>query len=49
MVYLYPPGIPMLLPGEVITEELTALIAFYGEKGVSVNGFEEGLLVLTNP
>ncbi|MEY8508916.1 aminotransferase class I/II-fold pyridoxal phosphate-dependent enzyme [Lachnospiraceae bacterium 42-17] len=36
--YLYPPGIPLIVPGELITEEAAALIRQYREAGFSVEG-----------
>ena len=41
-VYLYPPGIPFLLPGEEITEKLFALLKNIREKGVEIHGLEDG-------
>lgn len=46
MIYLYPPGIPMILPGECITEELLELLMFYKRQGVSVWGIEKGISVV---
>ncbi len=40
-VNLYPPGIPLLLPGERITKEHIALINRYLEKGMHVQGVSE--------
>lgn len=34
----YPPGIPILTPGERITEEIIAYIRYAKEKGCSVQG-----------
>jgi arginine/lysine/ornithine decarboxylase len=36
----YPPGIPILAPGEVITEENIAYIKYAQEKGCSMQGPE---------
>ena len=38
IVMCYPPGIPILTPGERITEEIIAYIKFAGEKGCSLQG-----------
>ncbi len=38
--YLYPPGIPFLLPGEEITEEVLAYISAVREKGLEIQGPE---------
>ena len=40
-VNLYPPGIPLLLPGERITKEHIALINRYLEKDMHVQGVSE--------
>lgn len=34
----YPPGIPILLPGEIITEEIVEAIDFYKQIGIPING-----------
>ncbi|HJC89146.1 MAG TPA: aminotransferase class V-fold PLP-dependent enzyme [Candidatus Eisenbergiella intestinigallinarum] len=39
-VNLYPPGIPLIIPGEVITEELIKLIDKYVRLGLNVQGVE---------
>lgn len=39
--FLYPPGIPLIVPGEQITEELVGLFLNYQEKGLSVKGMEK--------
>lgn len=38
--YLYPPGIPVLVPGERITAEVLAVLKRYGENGFAVLGPE---------
>ncbi|KNZ42677.1 arginine decarboxylase [Acetobacterium bakii] len=40
-VMCYPPGIPILAPGERITEEILESIAYVKEKGCSVTGPED--------
>ena len=37
----YPPGIPVLAPGEVITKEIIDYIKYAKEKGCSVLGTED--------
>jgi arginine/lysine/ornithine decarboxylase len=37
----YPPGIPILLPGEVITSEIIELIYFYKNCGIHINGLSD--------
>lgn len=39
-LYLYPPGIPFLLPGEEITKEVLAYIYAVKEKGLEIQGME---------
>lgn len=39
-VYLYPPGIPCLIPGEVITDEMVQKILRYEKMGFSVHGLK---------
>lgn len=47
-IYLYPPGIPLLVPGEVVTEESLKQIAEWEANGLEVHGLTERqtLLVL---
>lgn len=40
-VYLYPPGIPIVAPGEVITEEISALVIHYQKIGLQVQGMAD--------
>jgi arginine/lysine/ornithine decarboxylase len=40
-LYLYPPGIPLLVPGERITKELLANILEYKSAGLSLQGTED--------
>ena len=37
-IYLYPPGIPVIAPGEVIQKELLDMIFRYQEMGLPVQG-----------
>lgn len=37
-VTLYPPGIPILVPGEIVTEEITERLMQYGRNGFEVQG-----------
>lgn len=37
----YPPGIPLLLPGEVITRDIIKSIEFYKSKEVDINGLSD--------
>lgn len=37
-VYLYPPGIPIIAPGEMITNEVLRLIETYKNSGLSIHG-----------
>lgn len=38
--YLYPPGIPIIVPGEEITEDVVAYLSMYEEFGFSIEGLE---------
>ena len=40
-VYLYPPGIPILVPGERIPENMPEQIGYYRSIGLSVQGMED--------
>ena len=48
--YLYPPGIPLIVPGERITKETAAMLVDYQNKGFSVEGIsvENYIEVLIN-
>ena len=37
----YPPGIPILAPGELITEDIIRYIKYAKEKGCSMTGTED--------
>lgn len=37
-INLYPPGIPLLVPGEVLDEQITEIIRVYQESGYAVQG-----------
>ena len=39
-VNLYPPGIPLVVPGEIITEEVIKLIEMYVRQRLNVQGVE---------
>ena len=39
-VNLYPPGIPILVPGEIISSDIIELIRLYSENGYTVQGVE---------
>lgn len=40
-VYMYPPGIPMLCPGELITEEIYLRLKAYKEAGITFQGLKD--------
>lgn len=44
----YPPGIPILAPGEEITEEIIDYIQYSVEKGCSMQGMEDSALEYLN-
>ena len=37
-IYLYPPGIPIIAPGEVFTREIVEMIEAYKKAGLLVQG-----------
>lgn len=41
-VYLYPPGIPLIVPGEKWSKELVSYVKYCMEQGLSVKGVEDG-------
>ena len=43
-VYIYPPGIPLIAPGECITEQLLEVILDYIRKGLPVQGLSDQTL-----
>ena len=43
-VYIYPPGIPLIAPGECITEQLLEVILDYIRKGLPVHGLSDQTL-----
>ena len=47
-VMCYPPGIPILAPGEMITKEIIEHILYSKEKGCSMQGFEDSNLEYLN-
>ncbi len=40
-INLYPPGVPLLVPGELLTEETVRLLESYLEQGLKVQGIEQ--------
>lgn len=44
MVMAYPPGIPLLCPGEIITREIVDYIRILREEGAELEGTEDALL-----
>lgn len=40
-LYLYPPGIPILVPGERISEEVLNRVAYYKKEGLSLQGIRD--------
>ena len=47
-VMAYPPGIPILAPGEELTEEIIDYIQYSVEKGCSMQGMEDSALEYLN-
>lgn len=48
-VYLYPPGIPLLAPGEVISSEMVSVLGSCLADGLEVMGIENGYLSVLKP
>jgi arginine/lysine/ornithine decarboxylase len=40
-IYLYPPGIPIVAPGEIVTREIIARVEEYKKKGFPVQGMAD--------
>lgn len=40
-VFLYPPGIPLIVPGEVISEEFVDTLDWYKENGLQIKGLSD--------
>ena len=40
-LYLYPPGIPLLMPGERISRDVLERVAFFQEEGLSIQGLRD--------
>jgi len=44
MVTPYPPGIPLLVPGQIITKEIVNTLQMYRNYGVEIHGLVGGLI-----
>lgn len=44
MVVPYPPGIPLLVPGQLITEDILNALMMYRDYGVEIHGASDGLV-----
>lgn len=44
MVTPYPPGIPLLVPGQLITPEIIETLQTYRDLGVEIHGLHEGII-----
>jgi arginine decarboxylase len=42
IVTIYPPGIPLLVPGEEITSEIAEYLTVMASKGARIDGLREG-------
>ena len=40
-IYLYPPGIPLVVPGEIITQDIITTIISYREAGLPIQGLKD--------
>lgn len=43
-IYIYPPGIPLLVPGEYVDETVLQVIRNYQKHGLEVHGLQEGAI-----
>ena len=43
-IYLYPPGSPIITPGEVITAEIIKAVEYYKERKLNVIGAKENII-----
>ena len=48
-VMVYPPGIPLLVPGEKIVKEMVEKLMFYVYNGYNVLGLSHGMIPVTDP
>lgn len=49
-IYLYPPGIPLIVPGEEISEKLISDLIICQDRGLTVEGLIEGMRIsVVNP
>jgi arginine/lysine/ornithine decarboxylase len=44
MVTPYPPGIPLLVPGQVVSNEIINALSMYRDYGVEIHGLNNGLI-----
>jgi arginine/lysine/ornithine decarboxylase len=44
MVTPYPPGIPLLVPGQIITGEIIKTLSMYRNYGIEIHGLHKGLI-----
>ncbi len=44
MITPYPPGIPLLVPGQIVTEEIVNTLQMYRNYGVEIHGLDNGLI-----
>ena len=47
-IYVYPPGIPIVAPGEEISREVLGLVTDYMDQGLAVQGPEDQTLKFLN-
>lgn len=45
-IYVYPPGIPWIVPGEVISKEIVENIDIYGRNGFSIKGIKDNKILI---
>lgn len=47
-IYLYPPGCPILVPGELITKELIENVNNYIKEGLNITGLNKNKIIVVN-
>ncbi|MDD3254003.1 MAG: aminotransferase class I/II-fold pyridoxal phosphate-dependent enzyme [Lachnospiraceae bacterium] len=47
-IYLYPPGIPIVAPGEVVTEAVIRQVQYYRDQGLPVQGMADNRAEMLN-
>lgn len=49
MIVPYPPGIPLLVPGQTVTEEIVSALQMYRDHHVEIHGLNDGMIKVMTP